>query len=163
MTQIEIRNLVNYDENIGKMVWKEILPYHRAKVGDFVGTLHHSGYYYVTINKVYYGIHRLIWLYVHGKFPTNVIDHINGIRSDNRLCNLREATQQQNCMNRRKNVNNTSGYTGVVLDKRTGNWNAQTKIMKKNIHIGTFKTPEDANDAYIRYVKELFGEFYNNK
>lgn len=85
------------------------------------------------------------------------IDHINENGADNRRGNLRPATRSQNAANRGKPCNNTSGYKGVVRDKRR--WRAEVHTMGKIHHVGCFDTPEEAAIAYDIKAKELFGEY----
>jgi hypothetical protein len=87
------------------------------------------------------------------------IDHINNDGLDNRLCNLRVCTNQQNLMNRGKNKNNTSGYKGVSWFKRAEKWTAQIWYDGESIHLGYFVSKEDAARAYDKKAKELYGEF----
>jgi hypothetical protein len=85
------------------------------------------------------------------------IDHVNENGTDNRRCNLRPATRSQNAANRGKPSNNTSGYKGVVRDKKR--WRAEIRRTDKAYHIGCFDTPEEAAMAYDIKARELFGEY----
>lgn len=101
-------------------------------------------------------VHRVIYLMHHKVLPPQ-IDHINRNKTDNRIDNLRMATQsEQNC-NKGKRTNNTSGYTGVVRAK-TGKWEARIGKHKKMYYLGTFNTPEEANDARTAALS-MHGEF----
>lgn len=84
-------------------------------------------------------------------------DHINGERLDNRRCNLRLVTKQQNALNSKKYKNNTSGYTGVY--KRNNSWVAYIYYKKQYINIGSFKSKEEAIAARQQKEIELFGEY----
>ena len=107
--------------------------------------------------------HRLVWLYVYGKFPSNAIDHINTIGNDNRFSNLREVTNSQNQMNRKNQKNNTSGYKGVCYEKLTNKWRATIGLNNKLKSIGNFDTKEEAAEAYRKASALLHGEFaYKN-
>jgi hypothetical protein len=112
--------------------------------------------FYVSKNvygkmKIYgksYLFHRLAWLYVYGEFPKHNLDHINGLKNDNRIANLRECTYVENGENRKKcNKNNKTGYLGVFkyLDK----YKAQIRIKGKGKLIGIYDTPEQASQAYL--------------
>ena len=88
-------------------------------------------------------------------------DHINGIRVDNRKCNLRICTQTQNKLNVRIHKDNISGYKGVSWHKRTKKWRARITKEHKIINLGLFENKENAAHAYDSAAKELFGDFAN--
>lgn len=87
------------------------------------------------------------------------VDHINGNALDNRRSNLRLASHKENSQNRSFLKRNTSGYTGVFLEKKTNRWNAQIKIGYRHIHLGVFAEKEDAARAYDKAAKKHYGEF----
>ena len=87
------------------------------------------------------------------------VDHINQNGLDNRLCNLRCATSQQNKHNQRAKRNNKSGYKGVFLENRSGKWVARIMVNGKNMHLGYFTDPLEAHFAYCKASKDLHGEF----
>lgn len=91
--------------------------------------------------------------------PGEQCDHLNGIKTDNRLENLRVATNAQNSMNRGLNKNNTSGEKGVYWHKRAQKWMAYIMYQGRRIHLGLFMTKEAAALAYSQTAKQLFGEF----
>ena len=117
-----------------------------------IGSKSH-GYLEVRISNRLYRLHSLAWLYVYGEIP-NRIDHKNGIRSDNRIINLRVCTQSENCKNSAKRANNTSGFTGVYFFKRLNKWAAKIVCDGKQIHVGCFDTPELADSARKLKLKE---------
>ena len=160
MTQDELKEILDYDPETGIFRWKVSKNQH-AKIGEVAGTLHPSGYRYVKINEKPYPEHRLAWLYVYGKWPEDMIDHINGFKDDNRIENLREATRSENFCNRTKYNNNTSGIKGVCWHKISKKWQARIRINNKNKHLGLFDSPEEAYEAYCKAAKELHGEFAN--
>jgi len=84
-----------------------------SKVGDIAGTKHRTGYIHIRVDGKKYSAHRLVWLYKYGVFPSRDIDHINHVRDDNRLSNLREVSKQENMQNSSKYSTNTSGVVGV--------------------------------------------------
>lgn len=102
-------------------------------------------------------LHRLIMNAPKGLY----IDHINGNKSDNRKCNLRFATAQQNQFNRKLGKDNTSGFKGVSR-RGKNSWEAGIKKDRKTTYLGCFSTPEDAHQAYINAAKEMFGEYAND-
>ena len=99
--------------------------------------------------------HRLAWFLTHGYFP-KTINHINGDGLDNRLCNLREVTQQQNIHNHRKPPkHNTSGFLGVSYYKAGKKFSAHINLDGKKIHLGYFDDPELGHQAYLVAKRKL--------
>lgn len=91
--------------------------------------------------------HRVVWAITYGKWPERHLDHINGIRDDNRISNLREADERLNSRNIGIPSNNSTGHIGVTRAERKGAYIAQIKINKRNIYLGTFESIEDAVNA----------------
>jgi len=151
ITQIRLKTLVDYDENSG--IFTRLLSNSNyTKVGDIVGCKQKSGYLSAQIDGKKYLMHRLAWLYVHGHFPEEDIDHINGIRSDNRISNLRSVTRSVNLQNKRRaDTDSMSGLLGVCWSKDRNKWLAQIRIpfAKSNKMLGRFDTKEEAHQAYL--------------
>lgn len=108
-------------------------------------------------HRTYY-VHRMIFLWHFGSQP-KYIDHINTDSLDNRIENLREATQSQNCANQNIKKNNTSGFKGVKFRKDTNKWSASVMVNRKNIALGSFETIDEAVEAYKNGASKYFGEF----
>jgi hypothetical protein len=126
------------------------------------GFLNNRGYVVIVLNKKMHLAHRLAFLIMENRQSTKQIDHINGIKHDNRWKNLREATNSQNKQNSKKQKNNTSGLKGVCKcddANRKTPWRARIRLNNKLIHIGRFKTKEEAKAAYDAKAIELFKEF----
>ena len=158
LTQQELNRLLNYDPDTGHWEWL-VSTSMRVKVGDRAGYTRHDGYLCIRIHTVLYLAHRLAWLYVNGHFPSAGIDHIDRNKANCRLSNLRPATQSQNMRNRRHSPLNTSGYRGVYWEERKGKWFAKIVVERKQIHLGYFLDPKDADAAYQTAAKKLHGEF----
>ncbi len=161
------------NENTGDLIWKERPDYHfenrtrRNRTGKIAGSIDKdSGYLIVRLDNISYKAHRVIWKMYHGEDPKHFIDHINGIRNDNRISNLRDATHAENIMNLTKLMEtNTSGYVGVCLKKTksgVNKWEARLKIAGKYKNLGRYDTIEEAVKVRNRAAKEHFGEFYSD-
>ena len=149
--------VMNYDPTTGIFVAN--LTNRRRKAGARSDRLVESGYRLVCIDGKEYRAHRLAWLYVHGCWPTGEIDHINNIRTDNRIANLREATSIENNRNIKIRSNNTSGYKGVWYSKRRKKWRARITVDWRDIELGFYDSAEAAYAAYCAAVIKYHGEF----
>lgn len=140
-----LRAAFDYDPETGIFTRKIALA-HRTHIGEALrGTLQKGrGYYRLMMDGVDYQVHRLAYAYVHGPIPDgHDVDHINGSKGDNRICNLRLATRSQNTQNRhRLNSNNSSGVCGVS-PYRDG-FNAYIVVSGKRKHLGNRKTLAEA-------------------
>lgn len=158
LTAEKLRELLAYDANTGHFTWLQPRP-HGVKVGDQAGRINTQGYVQFAVLGRLYSAHRVVWLYVFGEWPPSYIDHINGVRSDNRLANLRLATNSQNQANRRRWPKNTSGMKGVCWNKKSNAWQAGIKVNGRSIHLGLHPTREAASAAYAQAASQYFGEF----
>ena len=129
-------------------------PSQNTLAGDRAGYVDNNGYRKLSIKNKRYQEHRIIFLMHHGYLP-DVIDHIDGNPSNNRIENLREATQQQNCYNSTIHGRNTSGHRGVAWSKVLGKWQAYVNTNKKRKFLGYFEDLElaalvaaEARDLY---------------
>lgn len=150
VTQDRLKELFKYSADTGLLVKRK--P-HRGSVK--VGWKQKAGYISTKIDKKSYLVHRLIFLYVYGHMP-KYIDHINRVRDDNRISNLRSATIIVNSRNRCLRHDNTSGKTGVTYRKHAGNYQARIYIEDKRISLGCFKTKEEAIAAR-EAAEEIYG------
>lgn len=149
ITAEEVRELFDYDPASG-LLTRRITRSSKAIAGAVAGNKDSKGYLQICINRKVYRVHRLIWLHVHGAWPDHEIDHVNGVRDDNRLCNLRDVPRALNSQNLRTALsNNKTGYLGVSLG-HNGKWVAQIKLNRKIKHLGYFSTPEAAHEAYLQ-------------
>jgi hypothetical protein len=121
--------------------------------GQKIISKYNDGYIFIQfkIDKKYYiKGHQFAWYWVY-KECVECLDHINGIKDDNRICNLRSVTKQQNQWNRIK----TKGYSYV---KRDNKWRSTITVNKKYIHLGIYNTEQEARNAYLS-AKEIYHKF----
>jgi len=150
-----VRSLFDYDPETGLLTRK--VRRGRRRAGARAGGVGSRGYANVKIGGRSYRSHRIIWLHVYGRLPTLQVDHVNGVKTDNRLCNLREASAFQQMANRGPRVTSKSGVKGVVA---SGNkWVAAIKVNHRAIALGTFSTLEQAAEAYRKAAAIYHGEF----
>lgn len=160
LTVKELRDRLHYDPDTGEFTW--VLSNRTDKIGKRAGTVLPVGYIQFALcgHKQY--AHRLAWLYMTGSWPVDQLDHINGNKSDNRWCNLREATNAQNGANRGAQRNNrTSGLKGVFRDRRLRirPWVSYITRNRENYRLGRFDTAEEAHLAYRAAAARLHGDF----
>jgi len=150
---------IDYCPETGVMTWKKVLS-NRVKVGMQCGAnIDSKGYGRVCFSGKQYRAHRVAWAIHYGEDACGQIDHINGDRLDNRICNLRIATNQENSRNNCISANNTSGATGVTWHKKSGKWMAQIVVSYKPIYLGLFKNKEQAVQARKKAEQDFFGDF----
>lgn len=157
LTQSKLKDELSYDKDTGKFTRLKDKG-RLSKNGDIAGTLGSLGYTIIKIQGKAHKAHRLAWLYMYGTFPSKNLDHINGIKDDNRIENLRECTQQENCYNRQARKGSKSGIKNVCWHKRTKTWHVVLSFGGVCKFIGQFKDLELAElvaiEARIKYHKE---------
>lgn len=158
LTQARLKEAYNYDSETGFLT-RKVDCGTRWRRGEIVGTIQVNGYRSVSLGSRRFLAHRLIWLYVFGRWPAADIDHINRNRDDNRISNLREATRGQNNINSKVQHNNTSGYKGAYYDRRRKCWYAEIWVNNQKIFLGRYETAANAGAAYLEAAKKYFGEF----
>lgn len=169
-TSCELQRLLTYDRATGKLLWRErpVELFHHCGdpqrianswnsvwAGKEAGNLNREGYVLVTVYAVHYRAQRLIWCMVYGEWPSGQIDHLNGIRNDNRLANLADVSHSVNQRNMRKSRANTSGVTGVYWCKHTGMWRAEISIRHGRIRLGRYASLDEAAAAVAAKRSEL--------
>ena len=154
LTQTRLRELLHYDPDTG--IFTSRTKRGRFRAGTAMGTLGVKGRIQLHIDHKKHFAHRLAWLYVEGVWPSHEIDHINGVPTDNRISNLREATTKQNGENRGKQRNNTSGYKGVTWSNKSQKWQAQICHNGTRKYLGVFVDPKAAHRTYLAAAEGLF-------
>lgn len=153
-----LKEYLAYDQETGAITWlKTCGP---SNIGDVAGCQNDGrGYSAIRFMRVLHRAHRIAWALHYGEWPALDIDHINTIRSDNRISNLRLCTPSQNQWNKPIQRNNTSGSKGVSWDKRAGKWQANIRVKGKQINLGRFPDIESASAAYTAASQQAFGHF----
>lgn len=157
MTELTIeraRELFSYDENTGILKRKNLT---RGVNSSLIsGSKTDQGYLRTFVDGISYKNHRLIWFIYYGLWPSDNIDHIDGDGCNNRISNLRVATQAKNIQNLRKShKDSVTGYLGTTFDKSRGLYMALIRAHGRNVYLGRFKTPEEAHHAYLNAKRQL--------
>lgn len=154
LTQARLKELLHYNPETGIFTWL-VSTSNRAPAGYAAGSITH-GYVIITVDRRHYRAHQLAWLYVHGQFPSGLIDHINCDRADNRIQNLRAADHSLNARNRGVGKNSKCGVRGVHWSAQKRKWRAVITVNYQNIHLGLFDDLEAAKAARKVAEKEHF-------
>lgn len=158
LTHAALLRELMYDEESGNFYSRR--RYSQDGTPQRVGHIKPKGYGVVSASGWPYAAHRLAWFYVHGQWPEHEVDHINGNKTDNRICNLREVTKKQNQENR-KNFNGKSGVRGVCWAESAGKWKAYIRHNKKLYNLGLFDSKEEAGAAAKAARDRLFTHHMN--
>jgi hypothetical protein len=159
LTQSRLQELLHYDPETGDFRWR-VDRGKCTKAGDYAGSVQSStGYLQIGIDYWVYFAHRLAWLYIHGEWPADQIDHINRDKLDNRIANLRQANRSQQGRNRPSRKLYPSGDDLKGVQRWYNRFRAQIKVEGRNIYLGTFDTAEEAHEAYKSAAIEHFGEW----
>ncbi len=160
LTVEKAKSLFRYDESTGLLSWR----YRKGKKVPrnlAAGYIDSEGYRVVRADGVNYRAHRIVWLMSFGRWPTHMLDHVNGDRADNRLSNLREATNSQNQMNKKRQARGASGYKGVAIIRRRGRIQYRPGVTLNGKHrvFGYYDDPREAYEVYCREAVRAFGPF----
>jgi hypothetical protein len=148
LTAQRLRELLHYDPETG--VFTRVASVCGVKAGSIAGHLTQHGYWKISLDGTTYYAHRLAWMWTHGSWPTDEIDHLNAIRADNRIANLRAVSRSINSQNMRSlRIDNTSGFMGVAWNRCMNRWVARIYIDGRCKAIGRFTTAEAAGAAYL--------------
>lgn len=148
LTVERVKELLNYDPLTGVFTWR--IKRKGINKSRFAGSLTQYGYLRIRIDGVSYRNHRLAWLVTYGEWPNGIIDHINSIKTDNRIENLRLSNHSHNAENQKKaRIDNKTNMLGVSWYKRHKKYEARIKVKGVLIHLGYFTNKDDAFSAYL--------------
>lgn len=153
LTHERLLHLLTYDPLTGRFSWN-VSRGKRFKAGDAAGSISAKGYVSINVDGHRYYAHRLAWFYCFARWPEGslLIDHINGIKDDNRISNLRLVTPSQNKQNAlRTRRGNASGFVGVKFNTSCGRFEANIRVpgRRNKLYLGIYPTPEEAHQAYL--------------
>jgi hypothetical protein len=161
MTQEELKRMMRYCPDTGVFIWLRGNG-KAVKEGDIVGSYaRRSGYRKTKLKHKQWMLHRLAFLYMTGSLPREQVDHINGVKDDNRWSNLRAVSQYENGLNQKKSVLNKSGVPGVCLHKSSGKWQASIWVLRKFKYIGLYENFSEAVTAR-KSAESLYGYHVNH-
>lgn len=153
LTQERLKDLLGYDPGTG--IFTRVVKVSNFNEGDIAGCLRPDGYLQISVDDRRYLAHRLAFLYITGSFPEKDVDHINGIRTDNKWKNIRIVDKRGNARNTKIPITNNSGALGVCWATRESKWMASIKIDGKGRHLGYFNKFDDAvkarKEADVKY------------
>lgn len=157
ITHENLKRIVDYDPETG--IFTRKVKSSNQKAGAVLGTKNSGGYLIAMVGRKRYSLHRLAWLYFYGRMPHGDIDHINGVRDDNRIDNLRECSRSKNCMNKKINSNNVSGVKGVGWHAQSGKWRARIMTGYKSVFLGRFDSVKEAEKAIVEARNKMHKDF----
>lgn len=160
LTATRLRELLEYDPATGAFAWLATRGGKRS--GCIAGCLNKAGYRIIRVDKGQYLAHRLAYLFAYGEWPVGELDHINRVKHDNSIVNLRLATKSENAQNVGLRRDNASGIKGVSFAKRRGRWQAHVRVNGNRVALGYFDSPEEAGKAAETMRVELHGAFACN-
>lgn len=150
LTFARVSEALSYNADTGVVAWK-VRRNQNAIPGKPAGNIcKTTGYRKIQVDGRTKTAHRLAWLLSYGRYPDGDVDHINGIRTDNRLCNLRELPRHENMQNQRAaRSDSKSGILGVHYCAKTNKFRAQIQVRGKKVALGYFDNADEASTAYI--------------
>jgi hypothetical protein len=158
-SQDYLLKVLDYSIITGNLFWKKNVGTKRIK-GKIAGSLNKdNGYITVCLGGTKYRAHRIIWKMITGEDPVELVDHIDGDRSNNSWHNLREATVSENLRNARMSSKNSSGYKGVSFNSSRNRYEAYITIKRRHYYLGGYMTAEEAYAAYCAGANKHHGEF----
>lgn len=158
MTQDDLKRILHYNPETGDFTLLIRLG-RKYSANRILNSICPKGYYRVSIREKSYKLHRLAFLYMTGRMPDGIVDHVNGNPLDNRWCNLRIVNVSQSNTNRKTQKNNKLGTKGVSFCRKKNRFKAKITVRKKTIYLGLFTNIEDACAAYDNAAKIYHGEY----
>lgn len=155
---MRIEDYLEYAPDIGGSFLRWVIDKGKMKAGTMAGTQTERGYWVVCFDGKMHKAHRVVWFLVHGKWPSQCIDHIDRNPANNAIENLRDCSLSENQINKRPKRNSVSGYKGVTWNKAAGKYQAAIRIDGKSVHLGLFDTAKAASDAYEAKALERSGQ-----
>lgn len=171
LTQKHLMRRLHYNPETGVFTWKhrddqdreqDNLSWNKRYANTRSGTISsNGGYRHICIDGIVRRASRLAWLYMTGEWPVGEVNHINGIRSDDRFANLRDVTPTQRSQNTRGKIKNRAGLKGVIERqyKHITRYQTDIRVNGKKIYLGSYDTAEEAYAAYCKAATQYFGEF----
>jgi hypothetical protein len=155
LTQEILKSVLCYAPETGEFNWINS-PRRNVKSGAKAGSIDKKGYVRILYKQKLYLAHRLAWMYVHGKWPEQDIDHINRNPTDNRICNLRDVSRKHNMENKKIYKTNKSGFSGITWHSRDKKWNVRIGHNNQRISLGYFENLDDAVDARKKAEMQIY-------
>jgi len=172
LTFAEISKLLKYEPETGRLLWlvrpvemcpseREALRWNSRFAGrEALATINKEGYLKGAVMSRHLLAHRVAWMMHYMDWPKNTIDHINGVRSDNRISNLRDVTVAENMKNKKTPTINSSGFRGVCWNKASQKWQPYIRELGKNVHLGLFSDFDEA--VSVRKLAEERNGYHEN-
>lgn len=148
-----LEQYLSYDADTGLLTWKRHVSYSSNKPGKVAGHRGLRGYVTVRLSGIINYAHRVAWYLHYGTWPEKYIDHINGVRDDNKIKNLREVSKRENNQNTVKHRNGK--LVGTSFYKERKKWRAYMKTKGRQVFIGYFDTEQEAHEAYKKEVQNV--------
>lgn len=157
LTQERLKEVLYYSPDTGMFHW--VTSRGRQAAGSVAGSIKGNGYIMISVDRKLYYAHRLAFLWMTGAWPAQLVDHADGVPTNNRWDNIREATHAQNIQHRCRQSNNKSGLKGVDFHEQRKKWRATIRVNGKQIYLGHYDTKEEAALAHDAGAREHHGEF----
>lgn len=160
ISQQSLKSVVSYDEETGIFLWNKSTG--GSTKGDVAGSKSLRGYIYIQIDGKMHQAHRLAWIYMYGVEP-DLIDHINGNRTDNRASNIRSCNKYENSWNSKIRKDNKSGVKGVSWNKCASKWQAIISVNGVKKYLGLYEDVKSAELIIKKERERLHGEFSRHR